>query len=255
MKAYIINMDTATARWDHVVSGFAGTGIELVRFSAVVGRSLNLPIPAFDEAAYRRHHGRRPSMGTIGCYLSHLGALQRFLESDEAYAIIGEDDIRPVPHLLPLIEAAIEHRDTWDILRLSGFHDAHPRRYASLGHGAHLAVNLTRLCGSGAYVVHRRAAAVLIDKLMPMHVPLDHALDREWFYGLRAAAIDPLPIDQEDHVFSSQINTPVREKLPALQRYWTVFPYRLYNESCRLVVRYRQARQMQRRAVRRSSAA
>ncbi len=210
MYAIIINMDSAVERWHHVEQAFNATGIPFERLSAVNGRQITLPIPEFSEQLYRRKHGKRPNLGQIGCYLSHLEGLKRFLATNHEFAIIAEDDITPLKNLKLLLQDAILHRESWDILRLSGFHHGHPVCFARLRYGHSLAVNFTQLCGSGAYMLHRRAAKILLEKLSPMQVPIDHALDREWAYGLRAASIYPLPIDQEEHAFVSQIRPKIK---------------------------------------------
>jgi glycosyl transferase family 25 len=133
---------------------------------------------------------------------------------------------------------------------LCGFHNPHPVPYADLFGEYQLATCFTRLCGTGAYLVTRHAAQVLLDKLLPMWLPIDHALDREWNYGLRASAVLPLPISQVDHNFGSQIAGQVNHKLPWYQRYWTVFPYRFMNESKRLFYRQLQLQHARRTARR-----
>jgi glycosyl transferase family 25 len=246
MHAYIINMDSATDRWRFVSEHFAATGIPFSRISGVNGRELTLPIREYDESAYRRCHGQRTNLGAVGCFLSHLQALRTFLDSEHATAIIAEDDAKPVADLREILVKAIAHQDSWDILRLCGFHNPHPAPYARLDDQYQLCVCFTRLCGTGAYAVTRRAAEALLAKLTPMYLPIDHALDREWAYGLRAAAVVPLPISQEEHGFGSQIHANL--KLPWLQRYLTVFPWRAWNESTRLVQRTRQLRAARRMA-------
>lgn len=239
MKTYIINMDSAVGRWNRVKRLMAPTGIPYDRVQAVVGRQLQLPIPEFSETLFRRCHGKRPNYGQIGCFLSHIKAMRMFLETNEQFAMICEDDIKPRPQLKQILERAIQYNELWDILRLCGFHDAHPQIVCSIGFGRSLAVNMTRLCGTGAYLVTRHAAETLIEKMLPMNVPIDHALDREWFYGLRSLSIDPLPISQNSVKIPSSIPAAKNEKLPRWQRYWTVFPYRLHNECHRLLARRR----------------
>ncbi len=239
MKTYIINLDRAVDRWTRVERLMAPTGIEYERVSAVLGKALQLPIPEFSERLYRLCHGKRPNLGTVGCFLSHIKTLRLFLQTNAEHAIICEDDITPAINLRSVVEAAIQYQDAWDILRLSGFHHSHPRRVCQLDDQHHLAVNFTRLCGTGSYAVSRHAAEVLLEKLLPMKVPIDHALDREWFYGLRAMSVDPLPVLQNPVDLPTSLPQADNEKLPAWQRYWTVFPYRAFNEACRLVARTR----------------
>jgi glycosyl transferase, family 25 len=256
MRVYIINMDSATDRWSFVQSHFSKTGLPVIRVSGVVGKNIQLPIPEYDETRLRRWHGQTTNMGAIGCYLSHINCMRAFLATDDETAMIAEDDGRPVPELRSIVDASLKYQDCWDILRLCGFHDPHPVEYANLGGEYRLATCFTRLCGTGAYVLTRHAAQVLLKKLMPMCLPIDHALDREWVYGLRASAVMPLPISQVDHGFGSQIAGRVNHKLPWYQRYWTVFPYRFQNEFNRLVQRRKQlvsARELVRQIDRRTS--
>jgi glycosyl transferase family 25 len=247
MHAYVINMDGAQRRWDFVEEQLEPTRIPFERVSGVAGRLLELPHPDFDERKYCRSHGKRTNPGEIGCYLSHMRCLARFLDSHHEYAIICEDDIRPLPNLAELLRESIRFGEHWDILRLSGFHYPHPSPVAPLLEGYHLVINRTRLCGSGAYMVHRGAAKIMLRKMLPMFLPYDHALDREWAYGLKAATIWPLPVSQEDHPFATQIQAATDYKLPALLRYRTVFPYRCRNELQRFF-----ARRYQRNAARRT---
>jgi len=249
MFAYIINMENAIERWKSVESRFLKTRIPFERLPAVNGRILTLPIKEFSATLYQRRHGKRPNLGQIGCYLSHLEGLRRFLDSSHAFAIMAEDDIAPVEDLKIILESALCYSSTWDILRLSGFHNSHPKTYVRLNTGLDvqyaLATNFSRLSGTGSYMVSRHAAQALVEKLLPMTVPIDHALDREWVYGLRASSIYPLPVDQESLQFASQLRAEDNEKLPAFQRYWTVFPYRAKNEISRVLHRARQLRNAQ----------
>ncbi len=237
MHAYIINLDHAKDRWEHVSSAFSITGISFERIPAIYGSQLVLPMMEFDEARYRRKHGKRPNLGQVGCYLSHVLALRTFLRSEHEHAVICEDDSTPQPALKKLLEKAIEQQEHWDLLRLCGVHNAHPRPFRDLIDGYSLAINMTRLCGTGAYMVNRNGAEILVQRLLPMWLPIDHALDREWAFGIKVASIDPLPVDQVSHSFGSQLVAANREKLPIWQRYWTVFPYRAGNEARRVTHR------------------
>lgn len=253
LAVFIINMDGADERWGFVSRGFAATGLPFTRVPGVDGRALRYPIPEFDEAAYRRRHGKRLDAGQVGCYLSHLKALRTFLESDLDYAVIAEDDASPRRDLQATLEAAIRLGGAWDLLRLCGFHDPHPLPFARLDDPARsrMSIALTRLCGTGAYLVNRRGAARLVERLLPMRLPIDHAIDREWVLGLRAAIVQPLPVGQFDHAFASQ--TAAKSlKLPAIRRYWTVFPYRALNETARVgfrLLRWARLRAMPPRAA------
>ena len=240
LHVYIINMDHAVERWRYVENEYRKTGLRFTRVSGIVGARLNYPISDFDEAKYRRRHGQIRCDGQVGCYLSHVKSLRLFLESDYEWAVISEDDSSPVEDLASILTDAMKYYECWDILRLCGFHNPHSVSFVQLPSGSELAVCFSRLCGTGSYMVSRHAAEVLIQKLLPMYLPIDHAIDREWAYGLRAAAVIPLPVSQSRQAFASQIVTTsaASYKVPSWTRYLTVFPWRFVNETSRATWRF-----------------
>ncbi len=172
MLALCLNLEDARDRWEMTQSRFLAMGIELSRFSAVVGRNLRFPIAEFNAEGYRRCHGKQTIPAEVGCFLSHIGAMKTFLATNAELALICEDDVKPVPQLPEILQNAFAYREHWDILRLSGFHHARPQPVATLGQGYSLCVNLGYLAGSGAYVINRHAASVLSTRLLPMFLPL-----------------------------------------------------------------------------------
>jgi len=238
MKAYLINLPDANERLQRAREAIEKAGFEWVRVEGILGRDLPFPHPDYDASSYRWMHGKRFNPAELGCYLSHLKAMEEFLETEEPFALILEDDILFQPGAKEAIEAATQYDSHWDILRLSSINTGYSRKIAKLTEGYFLNINLTRETGAGAYVVNREAAQKLIKVLLPMKLPYDHAYDKEWLWGLKALKISPLPVLQNtDEVgIPSQISTE-GFKYPAWLRYWTVFPYRAYCVTCRVVYR------------------
>lgn len=237
MRAFIINLDRAPDRWACVVKAFAGTRFALERVSGVDGYALKFPIPEYAEARYLWRHGRPTSQGAVGCYLSHVRAMEAFLATGEEHALIGEDDLMPGPELDAVVEAALRVWPRWNLLRLTGLSTARPARVARL-HAEHwLCVNFGRLKGTGAYLVDRAAAQALVRGLLPMWLPYDHALDREWAHGIHAASVIPFPASQDESGFRSSIQRGKSLKLPKLRRMMGTYPYQVVNEVSRFAVR------------------
>ena len=107
MRAYIINLDTAHERWTFVEKSFAGTRIDLCRISGVDGKTLKFPLKSYSERRYRLFHGRPTNPNIVGCYLSHIKAMEAFLATNDRHALIGEDDIRLRPDFESAVEAAL----------------------------------------------------------------------------------------------------------------------------------------------------
>jgi glycosyl transferase family 25 len=233
-SAFVINLKRAPERWQHVSVQLAAAGIPFERIEAIDGKTLTLPIAEFSELSYRLLHGRYVNVYEIGCYLSHLAAMDRFLASGDEYGLILEDDVTISPDLPVIIDAAITWSDDWDVLRLSTVNRGRRFAVADLGEGMTLGVCFTREKGAGGYVLNRKAAAVFRRRMVPMRLAYDIVFDLEFFWGLHALGVEPLPILQKTG-FDTQIQTDV-SKLPGW-RYFTVFPYRAGLETSRVFCR------------------
>jgi glycosyl transferase family 25 len=233
-SAFVINLKRAPERWQHVSSQLAAIGVPYARVEGIDGKALTFPIPEFSALSYKVLHGRYVNPFEVGCYLSHLAAIDRFLKSGKAYGLIMEDDATISPDLRAIVDAAITYGDDWDVLRLSSVNTGRRFAVADLGDGLSLGVCLTREKGAAGYVLSRKAATVFAKRLLPMRLAYDIAFDLEFFWGLRALGVDPLPIQQKTG-FKSQIQRDV-SKLPAW-RYLTVFPYRVGLEGARIFCR------------------
>lgn len=239
IPVYALNLDHAKERWAFVTGAFAQTPFTLHRVPAVNGRALVFPIAEYSEPSFRRIHGRGTNPGEVGCYLSHIKAMRMFLETNDSHAIICEDDALPRPGLEAVLECALQQSHRWNILRLSGLSAGSPVRVAPLCGDYGLYLNFGRIKGTGMYLIDRTAARAFVTRLIPMKLPFDHAIDREWVYGLRAASILPFPCSQTDSGLRSSIQNGSAPKLPRLHRWATTYPYQVCNEIARCLFRAR----------------
>ena len=235
-KTYLINLDRAVDRFNFMDSQLRDLGIDYERIAAVDRMAIDTSVPEFDARGYKLLHGRDFHDGEIACYLSHIACLRAFLASSADHALILEDDCRLPADLPAIVDAAIAQGDEWDILRLSTVNSGIRIPYRKLDETHSLAIALTREKGAGGYVVNRRCAEVFLDKLLPIRVAWDIAFDIEYLMGLRSVFVEPVPIDQNTGMETQIQFTAKRVKLsPA--RYLTVFPYRAYLETSRVVRR------------------
>ncbi len=241
MKAYVINLDSVPERWEHMQRSFEGTSFELERVPAVSGKELHLPISEFDEEKFRRRHGRLTNIFEVACYLSHIKAMKAFLTSAESHAMICEDDLYPKQGLDDLVQTLVKHQDCWNMVRLAGLKLGKPLRIADLGGGYTLTVPFHRFKGTGAYLIDRKGADALVRGLIPMWLPYDHALDREWVCGLRIASVAPFPISQTEEEFDSDIQGNAQQRLSKSIRWRWTYPYQIKNEISRWIARGIQA--------------
>lgn len=242
--AYIINLDRSKDRYEYVKPNVDRLGIPVERISAVEGKALsdaeiNTKV---DLKTYLEFLSHLPKKGTIGCSLSHIKAWKAFLESPFEYAVIFEDDVSFDPTKLRLvIEELIQNNKYWDITSFEISHRGTPLTIKSFPDNQKLVVYLTEISHTGAYILNREAAVKLLEKALPIKMPIDHYITRGWEFGLRFTGIEnprlvyqkygTSEINQSERLLGDNINvfSVVKKCLYKLQSYIIRF---LYNLKC-----------------------
>jgi glycosyl transferase, family 25 len=191
---YVINLDRDVERMASIRANLEALGLPFERLSAVMGKDVPDWEKLVDMSAYAwRNRLDTPRAGEVGCYLSHLKAMETFLRTDAPWCVILEDDVEVLPACGEVLRALSE-KDDWDLVKLFNFHSGLPVKKRELAEGHRLVAHLTRTTSSAAYVVNRRGAETLLKSMRPITEQVDHALDRPWETGLRTRGIRPMPV-------------------------------------------------------------
>ena len=191
---YVINLDRDVERMTSLAVSLKSLGLDYVRVPAVLGKEVAGWEKLVDADLYgARNRNAMPRPGEVGCYLSHLKAMEEFLRTDAPWCVILEDDVEILPACLPVL-AALGDKDDWDLAKLFCFHSGMPVRKRALTASHHLVVHLTRTTSSAAYAVNRRTAETLLRSMLPISEQVDHALELPWQTGLRVRGVRPMPV-------------------------------------------------------------
>lgn len=191
---FVINLDRDVERMASLAGNLRSLGLGYVRISAVLGKEVPGWEQLVDSGLYSaRNRNPMPRPGEVGCYLSHLKAMEAFLQTDAPWCVILEDDVEVRPECADVL-AALGEKDDWDLAKLFCFHSGMPVRKRALTATHNLVVHLTRTTSSAAYAVNRRAAETMLRSMRPITEQVDHALDRPWETGLRVRGVRPLPV-------------------------------------------------------------
>jgi GR25 family glycosyltransferase involved in LPS biosynthesis len=191
--AYIINLDRSKERYEYVKPNVDRLGIPSERISAVEGQALSDKEinEIVDMQTYFDFLGHFPKKGTIGCSLSHIKAWKALLDSPFEYAVIFEDDVRFDPlKLHSVIAELIKIDQDWDITIFEVNHRGLPLMIKSLTDGQKLVIYLAEVSHTGAYMLNRKAAKKLLEKSLPIKMPIDHYFTRAWEFGLKFTGIE-----------------------------------------------------------------
>lgn len=217
-----------------IATQLTALGIEFTRIAAVDGHHLTTPqLAALNEESYKRKHGMTPIKGKIGCYLSHLDAIQAFTQSTADFALILEDDIILTSKVTAALAGLTAYADRWDMVKLSAIHSGTPQPYLEIAPKQWLRVMLSRCTGSSAYLINRKAATAYLAKLLPMELPYDQVFDQGWHLGIKVRLLTPVPC-----VHNNDAPTTIVSAIPSRKFHWSqrtpMLVYRLKNEFRRV---------------------
>ena len=246
---YALNLDRSKDRWDSLQAHAQEYDLTVQRIPAVDGKLLKPEEKQnFDDAGFRRDHGKIASAAEIGCYLSHMKALEMIAAGADDAGVIIEDDIRFSDDFIPAVESAMRLQG-WDVIklihnRLVGFRPVEQLTGdVSIGRTTH-----GPLGNAGAYIVSKEGAAKLLQALQTMHLPYDVALERGWAGSYRFFTASKAVVSNANEsasTISEDIHTYSRAKLPAYKRVSTLFfrlkdyLYRLFYSFQKTDIRHR----------------
>jgi glycosyl transferase family 25 len=241
LQTWVINLDRAPDRLARITEQLNRLGLPFTRLPAVDARQLTESQRAcLDEPAFRRKHGMPPLWGELGCYLSHVAVMRAFLASTAPFALVLEDDVLLHNTLPAVVQGLLQNPARWDVVKLSAVHRGTPQPVLEVAPGHQLAVMLSRVTGSSAYLMNRKAAQAYLQPmggLLPMSLPYDHVFDQGWRFGIKFRLVTPTPCGHDDQV-ASTIGAP-GQGAPRRKFHWTkrlsTYTYRLGNEWQRLV--------------------
>ncbi|MGB9154723.1 MAG: glycosyltransferase family 25 protein [Alphaproteobacteria bacterium] len=189
----LLNLDRDTARRAHMEKQLAHAKITFARQPGILGDAVPDDLRPFfyTESGEPKTTMKR---GEIGCYASHLRALQRVASGELGYAVlIMEDDLELAPDLIQIIAEAQRAMPLgWDILRLSC---PSRRAYVPLAKigGDRFVVRYSKIPNSaGAYLITPTGAQKFLQQGV-RGLTFDDDLRRPWFHHLDTYGIVPPP--------------------------------------------------------------
>jgi len=214
-KVYVINMDKSTERLKKIGSSLDAMGVPFERISGsdeCRARASGFPINAYCSTSC-------PS-AVIGCAHSHVRAWQAFLDTDEEYAIILEDDATFTDDFVSRIQDVLNSGVDFDLIQLGCSEDCgkiHGKPFSLLlklvsffvGQGKEKVqdglYNLDTMFGAHAYLVSKRGAKRLLKNLersgISWHIDVHIGIMK----NLKKLAIIPSISNQRLSVHSSTI--------------------------------------------------
>jgi glycosyl transferase, family 25 len=220
IPVWLINLPRATARREKMEKQLYAADIPYRLFAGVDGRAEESRLlQQVDVPAFERNMGRKILIGGIGCYFSHLGVWREFVESGREVALVLEDDVVLHDDFQAAVELALKAQANWDVLKLNRIRAKLPIRQGRIG-PYRLNAYLGPATGTGAYLIKRATAEVLLRNMLPVTRATDHEINRFFVHGHRLRGLEPFPSHVDDGGESLITGTGFAdvEKLPRARR-------------------------------------
>jgi len=213
-QVYCVNLDRRPERWSFMQQQFAHLQLPVQRWSAVDGRTLNVPelaemgliakeaLPRYLLPDEQKLFGTDLTDGGIGCALSHMTIWRDILarrreagsSPSDAYLVV-EDDCQFLPGFSEgLLASRLSHvPDDWELVFLGGQDLLHRQHEYQVGEGVRRLYKGFR--ETTAYLINEAGAKACLEVSVPMHWQIDTHLNDE---SLREGLRPPRP-DETDY--------------------------------------------------------
>jgi glycosyl transferase, family 25 len=214
LKVYVINLDGADERMCSVAVALDALDMRFERVPAVDGRKFDVAsIAEYDAVRARYYVGREMVGAEIGCFYSHLNAARVFLESGADYALVLEDDVRPLCNVEHLLEKVIpdlnRHDPDWLMLNAGSPQrkiTTDLKRYSASGMEFTLASAHYFPMTAWALVWSRKGAAQFVESHGAIFAPVDNYF-RYWLTRTgHGYSLSPPPVsvsDLDSYIYSA----------------------------------------------------
>lgn len=176
-EVFCINLDSQPDRWAHMQAAADAAGLALHRVAGVAPDDPRYA-PMLDELPDGGPLGSL-GLGSLCCTLAHRQAWQALLAHDAEWGLILEDDLVLDTRTAAVVAELAGTRDaSIPLLKIESGGDGQVTRPVGppLPTG-HQLMELRHMSpGAGAYLIHRCAAARLVDAVLHSKVPVDHFL-------------------------------------------------------------------------------
>ena len=145
-----------------------------------------------DRDGQIRRYGRPLGAGEVGCFKSHLGVMEAFLQGSEDWLLVLEDDVIVDPHFPYAELIRFCDLNSLNYLRLFTKKLKEFRKVVEWRQ-YQIVRFVTDPFGTQAYLINRAGVERFLRSFASIDVPIDDELGRYWSNGLPIYAVFPFP--------------------------------------------------------------
>jgi glycosyl transferase, family 25 len=213
MHAFLINLDSATARLEAATLSLKKVNCSFERVSAIRGAALTAleKNSLYSSQLNKQRYFQPMSDGEIGCYASHIHVWKLAHSKGLPYCLVLEDDLS-VSDQLPAALGAIEQLPVgWDIIRLNTRANEAADARTPLLPGVDL-IRFKRVPSrTTGYVISAAAIKKLLSLNSPFYRPIDIDMRYFWEFKLDMLGVSPALVTESELSLQSTIDRPAKK--------------------------------------------
>ncbi|MEI9899709.1 MAG: glycosyltransferase family 25 protein [Hyphomicrobium sp.] len=226
IPTFYINRDSDEARRNAIAAHLAGAEIQAERIPGIEGLDVPAQFRGFFFEGEHVHSKLKP--GEIGCYASHLVAMEQILERNLDYALILEDDAVVPPDILTTLANILNTvPDGWDLIHFCKDSNRAVKFVAGLDDSRRL-IRFSRVPETTTGYLMSRSGAAKFLKPMKRYWPIDTDFRQPWRFRLEIYGVTPSIVHQGGFASSIHLignHSRLRRGIPIPSRHcWTGNP-------------------------------
>jgi len=175
---YLINLARRPDRLAQMVAQFDALHLSFERIDAADAETVS--IAELETTLASRGPLGPFHRGPQCCTLSHLRIYRRFLETDEAYAVVVEDDARLSAKTPRFLENLDWFPSAAGVVKIERFGPEHQHvlveRSISIGENREVARLWSKHTGSAGYIISRNSASAIVQRQQKIDMDIDQLL-------------------------------------------------------------------------------
>ncbi len=193
---FVINLKRSPGRRVEMAARLDALGMPYSFFEGVDGSVTDtLHHPAYDRKRRLRYFGRDLRAGEIGCLLSHRNLYQHMVDNNIPAAVVLEDDTFLTPDFPSVIDAVMESKKKWDMVRfLEGAKAERLSRKVAALTGRYFLTRPPVSGGAYGYLLTLKAARAFLARMETNYVPVDIVHSYVWETGVETFGVVPSPV-------------------------------------------------------------
>ena len=215
---YVISLEREKARRENMQRRLNTIGANYEIVNAVDGKAINPSQYAnrLRRDLWRKNMQKEPTLGEIGCYLSHYQLWQKIASGENECALVLEDDALWGDDFADIVMGVVNCEWQWEVVNI-GHQRKRKHDFALCEIGSRKLVRHCNYPGimAAAYLIRPTGASKLLKHCRIMKEPIDFAYVRYWQHGAAFYHIDPPPVWQDDTPSAVQTDKTISQTITA----------------------------------------